>query len=85
MDRLNNPKCYFNELPEMLQRKRDKIVDILRKANMIPVIPEGGYFILADYSKLGRFVVTMMINSFIVFVLNVHVCLGEFSKCVFCY
>lgn len=51
--RLEKPECYFNELPELLQSKRDKMAKFLLEANMIPVIPEGGYFMLADYSKLA--------------------------------
>jgi len=51
---LEKPECYFNQLPLELIEKRDRMVRFLREAGMIPTIPEGGYFMLADYSKLSR-------------------------------
>jgi kynurenine--oxoglutarate transaminase/cysteine-S-conjugate beta-lyase/glutamine--phenylpyruvate transaminase len=35
--------------------KRDKIVQVLKECGMKPIVPDGGYFILADYSQLGLF------------------------------
>ncbi|KAK2153109.1 hypothetical protein LSH36_307g03010 [Paralvinella palmiformis] len=52
MPQLEKPECYFNQLPLELIEKRDRMVRFLREAGMIPTIPEGGYFMLADYSKL---------------------------------
>uniref|UniRef100_T1IUF5 Aminotransferase class I/classII large domain-containing protein n=1 Tax=Strigamia maritima TaxID=126957 RepID=T1IUF5_STRMM len=51
--RLDSPECYFNELPALLETKRNTIVKYLEEASLVPVIPSGGYFIIADYSKLG--------------------------------
>jgi len=36
-----------------LASKRDFIADTLREVGMKPVIPEGGYFIMADWSGLA--------------------------------
>lgn len=54
LQRLESPDCYFRSISVDLQKKRDYIANILKEAGMEPVIPEGGYFILADWSKLGK-------------------------------
>ncbi|CAG0884680.1 unnamed protein product [Darwinula stevensoni] len=53
MGRLNQPNCYFNELPALLEPKRDFMVKFLRDFGMKPTIPDGGYFMMADWSKLA--------------------------------
>jgi kynurenine--oxoglutarate transaminase/cysteine-S-conjugate beta-lyase/glutamine--phenylpyruvate transaminase len=54
LTRLNSPESYFKTIAVDLQKKRDYIAKILEEAGMNPVVPEGGYFILADWSKLGK-------------------------------
>ena len=54
IERLESPDCYFRSISVDLQKKRDFIAKILKDAGMDPVIPEGGYFIMADWSKLGK-------------------------------
>ena len=50
----NKNECYLNTLAnDELLPKRDKMAEMLRGAGMTPIIPEGGYFMLADWSKLG--------------------------------
>lgn len=51
---MGNPDCYFSSLAEELERKRDRIADILKQAGMCPVVPEGGYFMIADVSALSE-------------------------------
>nr|XP_054769368.1 kynurenine aminotransferase-like isoform X1 [Lytechinus pictus] len=51
--RLGQPECYFLELPRELQEKRDKMAKILRECNLTPIIPDGGYFMMAQYGHLG--------------------------------
>ena len=53
MTQLDKPECYFNCLPIELTAKRDLMTNFLREAGMTPTIPEGGYFMLADWSCLG--------------------------------
>ena len=53
MDRLDSPEWYFKTICEYLQRKIDSIAGICRDVGMEPVVPEGGYFIMADWSKLA--------------------------------
>ena len=35
--------------------KRDKFIQALKDCGMKPVVPDGGYFVLADYSQIGSF------------------------------
>ncbi len=53
LGRLDSPDCYFNSISVDLKRKRDFVVEMLREVGFNPVVPEGGYFILADWSKLA--------------------------------
>jgi kynurenine--oxoglutarate transaminase/cysteine-S-conjugate beta-lyase/glutamine--phenylpyruvate transaminase len=43
---------YFTDLPRMMQLKRDKLCAALQAVGMNPIVPEGGYFVLADTSRL---------------------------------
>ena len=54
IERLESPDCYFCSISVDLQKKRDFIAKILKDAGMDPVIPEGGYFIMANWSQLGK-------------------------------
>ena len=54
IQRLESPDCYFRSISVDLQKKRDFIAKILKDAGMDPVIPEGGYFIMANWSQLGK-------------------------------
>merc|ERR1719273_397115 len=53
IQRLESPDCYFRSISVDLQKKRDFIAKILKDAGMDPVIPEGGYFIMANWSQLA--------------------------------
>ncbi|XP_055905159.1 kynurenine aminotransferase [Eupeodes corollae] len=52
MTRLDSPECYFNYLPKDLKKKRDYMAKFLEEAGMKATIPDGGYFMLADWSSL---------------------------------
>ncbi|RWS07400.1 Kynurenine--oxoglutarate transaminase 3-like protein [Dinothrombium tinctorium] len=54
MARMNDPTSYWAELSNMLEKKRNLMASFLEKAQMNPTIPEGGYFMLADFSKLAQ-------------------------------
>eukprot|EP00659_Diplonema_papillatum_P020636 gene20636-31795_t len=43
---------YFDDLQKMMKGKRDKLADLLRMANLEPIVPEGGYFMLCDTTKV---------------------------------
>jgi len=51
--RLGQPGSYFMEVPAMLEKKRDETVAVLREVGFTPIVPDGGYFIMADTSGLG--------------------------------
>ncbi|RXG58899.1 Kynurenine--oxoglutarate transaminase 3 [Armadillidium vulgare] len=53
LERFGTADCYFKSLPLELIDKRNKIVKILSDAGLNPIIPEGGYFILADVRNLN--------------------------------
>ena len=50
--RFGKPECYYNELPAELKPKRDQLANYLTDIGMVPTIPEGGYFMMADFSSL---------------------------------
>lgn len=54
IERLESPECYFKTVQPELKPKRDQLVKLLVEAGMEPVIPEGGYFMLADISKIAK-------------------------------
>lgn len=45
---------YWTELRKDLAAKRSRMVGILERARMRPILPQGGYFLLADFSTLAR-------------------------------
>lgn len=52
-ENLDGPDCYFQNLPNHLQPKRDAFMQILLKTGFLPTVPEAGYFVVADWSKLA--------------------------------
>ena len=53
LSRLFTPECYYEQLPGELMLKRDKMVSFLSEVGMVPTVPEGGYFMVVDFSHLG--------------------------------
>jgi len=54
LERLGTPECYFDSLPRELESKRDYMAKFLADVGMVPTVPEGGYFMLADWTSLGN-------------------------------
>lgn len=49
-------KSYLKtKMVEELLPKREYMANFLRKAGFKPIIPESGYFMMADFSALGIF------------------------------
>ncbi|KAG5185630.1 pyridoxal phosphate-dependent transferase [Tribonema minus] len=46
---------YYAYLVDRYQRKRDRLVVALRDANIVPIVPEGGIFVVADTSGVLGF------------------------------
>lgn len=53
MSLMGTPESYWTNIARSLKHKRDIMADFLREANMDPTIPEGGYFLLANTSKIS--------------------------------
>lgn len=53
LDRYDSDDCYFFSLPRELEVKRDYMAQFLKNVGMKPTIPEGGYFMIVDWSPLG--------------------------------
>uniref|UniRef100_A0A915K3E7 Aminotransferase class I/classII domain-containing protein n=1 Tax=Romanomermis culicivorax TaxID=13658 RepID=A0A915K3E7_ROMCU len=51
LDLLFTAQSYFAQMSNDLLRKRDRMNDFLSSVGMRPILPEGGYFMLADFSK----------------------------------
>tara|TARA_B110000208_G_scaffold142323_2_gene171707 strand:+ start:721 stop:1677 length:957 start_codon:yes stop_codon:yes gene_type:complete len=43
---------YWETLSTFLERKRDRLCKLLRLANLVPIVPQGGYFVLTDTSRI---------------------------------
>ncbi|KAM5322139.1 kynurenine--oxoglutarate transaminase 3 isoform 4-T4 [Glossophaga mutica] len=50
--RMDDPECYLNSLSKELEVKRDWMVHLLESVGLKPIVPDGGYFIIADVSLL---------------------------------
>ena len=54
MSLMGTPDCYFTSLAnDELLAKRDFMARFLSDCGMTPVVPEGGYFMVADWTSLG--------------------------------
>lgn len=51
--RLGKNDSYWKELAEMLEAKRNKMAKFLQDVGMNPTVPDGGYFMVADFSSLA--------------------------------
>ena len=52
LPRLGSAECYFNALPLELEAKRDYMAKALTEAGMNVTVPDGGFFIIADWTPL---------------------------------
>lgn len=51
--KIDSPDCHFNQIASDIKPKRDRLARLLCDAGFIPIIPEGGIFILADFSQIA--------------------------------
>jgi kynurenine--oxoglutarate transaminase/cysteine-S-conjugate beta-lyase/glutamine--phenylpyruvate transaminase len=52
--RFGQPQSYWKQLSAELQQKRDRMASFLVKAGLQPTIPDGGYFMLANFDKIVK-------------------------------
>ncbi len=50
---LRLPRKYYADLAAMYQRKRDRMLDILRQARFRPIVPSGAYYIMSEISEFA--------------------------------
>ncbi|KAM7298585.1 kynurenine aminotransferase isoform X1 [Ixodes scapularis] len=53
MERIDDPEGYWNDLSRSLKVKRDQIIACLNSVGMAATVPQGGYFLVCDFSKIG--------------------------------
>lgn len=49
---LGTDESYFKQLPAELLAKKSRLAEILRDAGFDPIMPDGGYFMIADASNI---------------------------------
>ncbi|XP_044727744.1 kynurenine aminotransferase [Chrysoperla carnea] len=54
LNRLGSEESYFKTLPKELEAKRDYMVKFLSDVGMVPTIPDGGFFLVADWTPLEK-------------------------------
>ena len=75
--RRGSADCYFTSLALELLPKRDQLARVLESLGMHPVIPEGGYFMLADISQMSElFCVTHNLCVCVCVCVCLEVCVG---------
>ncbi|KAG7477264.1 hypothetical protein MATL_G00092350 [Megalops atlanticus] len=52
-EHFGKPESYFLQLPERLHHKRQKLAQCLMSVGLKPIMPEGGYFMMADISTMN--------------------------------
>lgn len=53
---LDTPNSYFQSLPNELNSKKHYLFKVLQENGFNPIMPEGGYFMIANWAKnYGRF------------------------------
>ena len=52
--RLGQSDSYFAQTVRTLERKRDEMCAVLKETGFDPIVPDAGYFILADTSAVGK-------------------------------
>lgn len=57
LPQMDRPECYYHSLPAELNPKRDRMAAFLAEVGMNPTVPEGGYFMIADFSKLSMWLI----------------------------
>jgi aspartate aminotransferase len=50
---LDGPQDRVGEMVASYRRRRDLVVDLLREANLLTVVPQGAFYIMADVSATG--------------------------------
>ncbi|XP_019753728.1 kynurenine aminotransferase isoform X1 [Dendroctonus ponderosae] len=52
LGRLESDECYFNSITKELEPKKKYMATFLQETGFKPIVPEGGYFMMADWTPL---------------------------------
>lgn len=55
VNRISSPDCYLVSLARELKEKRDFMAKFISEIGMVPIIPEGGYFMIIDWTPLSEY------------------------------
>ncbi|KAA0187571.1 hypothetical protein HAZT_HAZT004828, partial [Hyalella azteca] len=50
--RQQSPECHFKSMQRKCQQKRNQLAAALKSVGLHPIVPEGGYFMLADIREI---------------------------------
>ena len=64
LPQIDKPECYYHSLPAELNPKRDRMASFLSEVGLVPTVPEGGYFMIADFSNIGQCSCTLCLMSY---------------------
>jgi len=51
--RLDTPNSFFFKMVKDLKDRRDMMSKAIKDSGMVPVIPDGGYFMMVNWKPLG--------------------------------
>ncbi|CAF2776720.1 unnamed protein product [Rotaria sp. Silwood2] len=54
LKRLNSAESYLNSVSTEFLQKRNQFAEVLKECGMRPIVPDGGYFILAYFSQFAN-------------------------------
>ena len=53
MPLIGQPESFFRQMQQEFFSKRDQMAEVLSAVGLKPIVPESGYFMIADTSPLG--------------------------------
>lgn len=63
--RLGTSNSFFYKMVTDLKRRRDMMAKAVRETGMIPIVPEGGYFMLTNWKPMGkRYIMKQLVKTF---------------------
>ena len=54
LERFGQPDSYLVQKNQTMMKKRDSICAVLKEVGLKPTVPDGGYFVLADATGMGK-------------------------------
>jgi len=54
---LNTPESYFQNLSKELKPKMQYLFKILQDNDLQPIMPEGGYFMISNWTNFGWYII----------------------------